>query len=157
MNRELIELYAQGAATPRKAVEGLTVAQLNAFAIPGTWSIQQIVLHLTDSDLVASDRMKRVIAMENPILIGYDETAFSQKLFYEEQDIFLACELFGKNRLLTAQILRRLPDSAFERVGQHNERGPIKLAQFVKGYVDHLAHHMKFLHEKRALLSQGVS
>jgi hypothetical protein len=157
MDRQIIELYAQGASTLRKGVAGLTKEELNSFPVPGTWSIQQIVLHLTDSDLVASDRMKRVIAMEKPLLIGYDETAFSKNLFYEEQDVQLASELFEKNRLLTAEILRRLPDSAFERVGQHNERGEISLAQFVSGYVDHLAHHMKFLHEKRALLSKPMS
>ena len=35
-----------------------------AFPIPGTWSIQQIIMHLMDSDLIASDRMNfaKVIA-----------------------------------------------------------------------------------------------
>jgi hypothetical protein len=51
---------------------------MRAFPVPGTWSIQQIVLHMMDSDLIASDRMKRVIAEDRPTLIGYNETAFSE-------------------------------------------------------------------------------
>jgi hypothetical protein len=38
-----------------------------------------------DSDLIATDRIKRMIAEDNPQLIGYDENKFVQSLFYEEQ------------------------------------------------------------------------
>src|SRR4051812_36930394 len=61
MDRALIELYAAGASEPQRAIRGLSRAQLNSFPIPGTWSIQQIVMHLMDSDLIASYRMKRLI------------------------------------------------------------------------------------------------
>ena len=35
--------------------------------------------------MVAMDRMKRMIAMENPLLVGYDENLFMQHLMPEEQ------------------------------------------------------------------------
>jgi hypothetical protein len=73
-------------------------------------------------------------------------------LFYDQLDARLACEVFEKNRLLTAEILRRLPAAAFDRVGLHNERGRVTLADQVKSYVEHLDHHLKFVHEKRRLL-----
>jgi hypothetical protein len=156
MKRDLIERYAAGASRPRGAIAGLSREQLNAFPVPGTWSIQQIVLHLMDSDLIGSDRMKRVAAEEQPTLIGYDETAFSQKLFYGELDPELACDIFEKNRLLTAEILRRLDDAAFQRTGNHNERGRVSLAELLETYVDHLEHHLKFIHEKRRLLADPL-
>ena len=65
MNRELIDRYAAGGSQLAPAIAGLSREQLNAFPVPGTWSIQQIVLHLMDSDLIASDRMKRVAAEES--------------------------------------------------------------------------------------------
>jgi hypothetical protein len=156
MDRTLIESYAAGADVPAKAIRGLSKAELNAHPVAGTWSIQQVILHLMDSDLIASDRMKRVIAEDNPKIIGYDETAFSNKLFYEELDPALACEAFRINRSLTADILRRVPDSAFSRVGQHSERGPVTLENFVQTYVGHLEHHMKFLREKRKVLGKPL-
>jgi hypothetical protein len=156
MDRTLIERYAAGADVPAKAICGLTRADLLAFPVPGTWSIQQIVLHLMDSDLIASDRMKRVVAMENPTISAYDETAFANNLFYDAQDASLACESFRVNRLLTADILRRLPDAAFARTGNHSEHGPLTLRQFVENYVHHLDHHMQFLREKRMLLGKPL-
>jgi uncharacterized damage-inducible protein DinB len=153
MDRDLIEQYAAGATQPARAITGLTREQLNAFPVPGTWSIQQIVIHLMDSDLIGADRMKRVAAENRqPTLIGYDETAFANKLFYDELDPQLACDVFAKNRLLTAEVLKRLPDEAFNRTGNHNEHGVMTLAELLANYVEHLNHHLKFIDEKRKLV-----
>jgi hypothetical protein len=152
MTRELIERYLAGAPKLGQAIAGLNRQQLNAFPVPGTWSIQQIVMHMMDSDLIASDRMKRVAAEDRPTLIGYNETAFGQNLFYDQLDPQLACEIFAKNRQMTAEILRRLPASSFGRMGDHNERGPVSLTDLIETYTEHLDHHLKFLHEKRKLL-----
>jgi hypothetical protein len=155
MDRSLIERYIAGASVPGEAIRGLTAAELNAFPIPGTWSIQQIIIHLMDSDLIGSDRMKRVAAENMPQLIGYDETAFAKNLHYEKLDPAQACEVFRLNRLLTATVLRHLHDTAFERAGMHSERGRETLAELVESYADHLDHHMKFLREKRSLLGKS--
>ena len=157
MDRQLIEQYLPGADTPAAAIRGLTTAELNAFPIPGTWSIQQIIMHLMDSDLIASDRMKRVIAEDRPTLIGYNETAFAKTLPYAELDPALACEIFAKNRRLTYEILRSLDDSAFDRTGLHNETGEISLAYLVKTYTGHLDGHMVHVRKKRELLGKPLA
>jgi hypothetical protein len=154
MNSTLIDQYEADATLPAQAVAGLTKEELNSFPVPGTWSIQQVVLHLMDSDLIGSDRMKRVIAEPNPTLLAYDETAFSNNLHYEKLDAAMACEIFRLNRLMTAKLLRLLPDAAFEKTGNHTERGIESLEMLVQGYVDHLHHHMKFVREKRAKLGR---
>jgi hypothetical protein len=97
--------------------------------------------------------MKRMIAMENPLLIGYDETAFADRLFYNELDPHAACSLVEMNRLLTYEILRRLQDDVFQRTGIHNERGKITLGEYLSITVDHMEHHLVFIHRKRKLLA----
>jgi len=93
---------------------------------------------------------------DEPTLIGYDETAFSKKLYYDQLDPQLACDVFEKNRLLTAEILRRLPEAVFARIGNHNERGRESLATLLETYIDHLDHHLKFIHDKRRLLGSPL-
>lgn len=154
MHNTLIEEYQRGGEKLLKAIEGLSQQDFLATPVPGTWSIQQIVIHLMDSDLIASDRMKRIIAEDNPTIIGYNETAFSKKLFPEKLDPTLAARIFADNRKLTAIILHNLAAKDFERYGTHNERGRITLAQLVEMYVQHLDHHMKFLNHKRQLLGK---
>lgn len=156
MDRSVIERYIAGAELLGPAIRGLTPAERNATPVAGTWSIQQIVFHLLDSDLIAADRMKRVIAEERPTLIGFNETLFAEKLYCEQLDADAACAVFAGNRRLMGEILRRLPDDAFARVGIHNERGELTLAQLVQIFADHLEHHLKFIKQKRALLGKAV-
>ena len=156
MNRELIEKYAAGAEVPARAIEGLSREQLLAFPVPGTWSIQQIILHLMDSDLIAADRMKRGAAEDHPTLIGYNETAFAKNLAYEQVSAQDAAEIFRLNRRMTAELMRRLPDAAFKRTGLHNERGEVTLEQLLDTYTGHLDHHVKFIKEKRQLLGKPL-
>lgn len=157
MNRTLIDQFEAGAPIPAQAIAGLSAAELRAFPIPGTWSIQQIIVHLWESDLAAVHRMRRIIAEDNPLLIAYDETACAANLMYEHEDLSRVCRLFDDQRRLLAALLRRLPDAAFERTGVHNQRGKVALSDFVQVYVDHVRGHMKHLLKKRELLGKPIS
>ena len=100
--------------------------------------------------------MKRVIATENPSLLAFDENAFVAKLDYTHIDPVIAAEVFDLNRRLTASILRRLPDAAFDRTGVHSQDGPKTLRQLVEGYVRHLEHHAAFVIKKRELIGKPL-
>jgi DinB superfamily len=152
MDHAWIDRYAAGADALRLSIAGLTDADLDAVPTPGTWSIREIVLHLADS----ADRMKRIIAEENPTLVGYDESAFARNLDYRRQEVQPACEIFALNRRMTAAILRRLPDAAFARTGVHTEKGAVTLAGQVQGYVEHLEGHLVHLRKKRELLGKPL-
>lgn len=154
MNRAIIDDYEKGGEELRLAVKGLEPADLLAVPVPGTWSIQQIVLHLLDSDLILADRMKRVIAEDNPSLIGFDESKFAQNLYYDQQSVEDAVTIVDLNRRNFARVLRKLPDGAFDRTGTHNERGPMTLSDLLNGAVKHLQHHLKFVVDKREKLGK---
>lgn len=153
---EAAERFAAGANTLVDAVAGLTSAELLAKPIAGTWSIQQIVIHLWDADMVAADRMKRIIAEEIPLLVNFDENAWVTRLDYEAGDAQRAAELFRLNRLDLAAILRRQSDETFARVGIHTHAGKKTLLDLVKGYADHLDGHMTHLRRKRDLLGKPL-
>lgn len=155
MDRSMIERYASGAGVVADAVRDVTREQALAVPIPGKWSIQQLAVHLLDSDLVATDRMKRVAAESRPLLIAYDEDLWMTRLPVESFDLKKVGEVFRLNRELTASMLRALPDEAFARDGVHNERGLVTLEDFVRGYVQHLEHHMVFMDAKRRALGLG--
>jgi uncharacterized damage-inducible protein DinB len=158
MSREaLVERFVAGGPELARSIAGLSRMELNAFPVAGTWSIQQIVLHMLDSDLIGCDRMKRVIAEDKPLLIGYNETQFGQRLFYEELETELACGIFTDNRRLTGEILRRVPAETWKRIGIHSEKGAVTLLDLVEGYIEHWEHHRKFIHYKRGLLGKPLA
>jgi hypothetical protein len=120
---DAIRRFAAGGPILASELESLTREELLALPIPGTWSIQQIAVHLCDSDLVGTDRMKRVIAEDVPLLVNYDENAWVKHLDYDRIDIRQAVQLFALNRAYMTSILERLPEDAFSRYGIHTQAG----------------------------------
>jgi len=159
-DRSIIDHYESGGEQLALAIRGLKAEDM--LAPPpagdnvGKWTIQQVVLHLMDSDLIAADRMKRMIAEDNPTLIGFDENKYATNLFYEEQSAEDAVTLVSLNRKNFARVLRKLPDSAFDRTGNHNERGRVTVGDQLKLYTKHLEHHVKFIHSKRAAMGKEM-
>lgn len=153
MDRSRIEVYADGGRQLVEAYQGLTHEQLFAIPIPGTWSLHQIAVHMMDSDFIGSDRMKRIAAMDKPLLIGYDESAFAKLPGVELLDTMAACQIFDRNRQMTATIFRALPDSSFSRWGIHNEVGRLTLAEMIEKYIHHLEGHLEHVFKKRAMVT----
>jgi uncharacterized damage-inducible protein DinB len=156
MDRRLIDDYVAGGAKLRQSVAGLSREDLTAKPGPGKWSIQELVLHLADSDSISIDRMKRILTEENPPLLYADETAYVDRLYSHDQSLEDALTLFEVGRRQFARVLKKLPNEAFERVGTHNRKGPVTMGAMVKSYIDHVDYHLKFLYDKRANLGKPV-
>jgi hypothetical protein len=152
---ELIDAYLDGPKALRESVRGMNRAQLLARPVPGKWSTLEVVCHVADFEPVGADRMKRVIAEDQPSLIGADERRFAAALCYHDRDVEEELTIIDKTRQQLARILRKLPAEAFRRVGLHNERGPLTLEQLLTLAINHILHHAKFIHEKRVALGLG--
>jgi len=150
--QDKIDNYLAGGAKLVQSIWGLTQEQLHAKPSDGSWTIHQIVTHMLDSDLIGSDRMKRIACMDKPLLVGYDETAFSNLPGRDQIDAFAACDMFQRNRQLTGVVLRALPAQAWQRIGIHTEAGAVSLAQMLDKYIGHLEHHLVFIAKKRTML-----
>jgi uncharacterized damage-inducible protein DinB len=149
---DLTDAYLAGPPTLRQAVAGLTREQALARPGPGKWSTLEVVCHLADFDPILADRMKRVIAEDRPALLGADEQRFAAALAYHDRDLDEELALIEQTRRQMARILRRLPPEALAREGVHNERGPLTLERLLTITINHIPHHVKFIHEKRKAL-----
>ncbi len=149
---QLIDDYLAGIQTLRQAVAGMTREQLLARPVAGKWSTLEVVCHLADFDPILADRMKRTIAEERPTLLGADENRFAAALAYHERDLEEELTIIDRTRRQLARILRTVPESALQRVGVHNERGPRTLEQLLTTATNHIPHHVKFVKEKRQAL-----
>jgi uncharacterized damage-inducible protein DinB len=157
MDATVIEQFASGGAKLRRAVAGLSFQELTARPGPGKWSILEVVIHLTDSDAIAIDRMKRMLSEDNPPLLYADETAYNEQLFPHEQSLEYALTLFDLGRRQFARVLRQLPPEAFDRAGTHNRKGRVTVREMVHSYIKHVDDHLVFVHAKREKLKNPVA
>jgi len=149
---EQIDAYLDGPVKLRRAVAGMSTTQLEARPVPGKWSTLEVVCHLVDSEQAWCHRMKRVIAEEKPLLIGYDESRFTATLRYHDHDLDTELTLMEGMRAQMALVLRALPEATWTRTGVHSERGLITLEEMLQAEVEHVPHHIAQIMEKRRAL-----
>jgi hypothetical protein len=160
MDGKIIDAFETGGGKLRTAIAGLTQKDFLWVPPPGAgigrWSIQQIVMHLMDDELIWASRMKTIIAEDNPQILGFDESKFAANLKPEEQDAQMAVEIVELNRGLFASVLRNLPEATFKRTGRHNDLGSFTLEQAVQWTTEHLEHHVLYINLKRDRLGKAI-
>jgi len=150
----LIDNYLDGPQVLRKAVAGMSQEQLVARPIPGKWSTLEVVCHLADFEIVYADRIKRVIAENEPILFGGNPDAFAARLAYHQRNLEEELQFTEMIRKQVARILRTLKQDDFQRRGIHSEAGPLTLETLLQRITGHIPHHVRFIEEKRKAMAQ---
>jgi hypothetical protein len=152
---ELADAFQKGAADLRAAVAGMTRDQLTARPVPGKWSTLEVVAHIADFDPILVERMKRIIALDNPKLLAADENLFVKELHYHDRDAEEELAVIESTRRQMARIIRTLTPDQLKRTGEHSLKGPVTLEQVIVTATNHIAHHLPFVHEKRKALGIG--
>jgi hypothetical protein len=152
---KLIDEYLAGPAMLRAAVDGMTPSEINAAPLPGKWSTRQVICHLADFEPVYADRMKRVIAENEPTMFSGDPDVFAARLAYDQRDIQEELQLIDVTRRQVARILRTLKPQDFQRRGVHSTDGALTLATLLERINVHIPHHVKFIGEKRVALRRS--
>jgi hypothetical protein len=121
--KRLIAQYDDGYRVVAEALTGATDEQLDARPEPGKWSARELVHHLADSEMTAATRLRLLVAIDHPQILGYDQDQFAQKLYYD-RPIAASLEAFKAARRSTVEILERMTDADWARAaGTHTEHG----------------------------------
>ena len=113
---------------------------------------QEVVCHLADYEPIYADRMKRVIALDEPELLKGDPGLFAARLGYDRRDIEEELALIDLTRRQMARILRSLRPEDFQRKGGHSRDGALTLEKLLQRITDHIPHHVRFIEEKKQAL-----
>jgi hypothetical protein len=137
----LIERYRSGPGVIAAAVAGLDDAGLDARPTDGGWTPREVVHHTADSEMTSAIRLRRLIAEDDPLIVGYDGDEFARRLHYADRPIEPALAAIESARSTTAQILERLTDDEWQRTGTHSESGSYGVERWLEIYADHCHDH----------------
>ena len=76
------------------------------------------------SELIASVRYRRILAEDQPPLVGYDQGLWVSGLAHDRDNPDLLVKLFSALRTSNLDLWQRRPPEDRARVGVHVERGP---------------------------------
>ena len=76
-------------------------------------------------------------------------------LAYHARDVEQELAFLDLTRRQIARILNASPPEAWERTGIVGDRGDKTVGQMLNGAIEHLAHHLKFIVEKRQAMGAG--
>jgi hypothetical protein len=147
---ELIAHYRSGHSVIAESLAGIDEAGLDARPADGGWTPREVVHHTADSEMTAAIRVRRLIAEDNPTIVGYDGDVFAERLRYADRPIEPALEAIAGARSTTAQILERLTDAEWARTGTHTESGSYGVERWLEIYALHCDEHADQIRRARA-------
>ncbi|GIO28881.1 MULTISPECIES: DinB family protein [Paenibacillus] len=139
---DIIKEYASGYEMLRDAIEGLTEEELRYKPAPDKWSIHQILIHVTDSEISSTARLKKVLAEDEPALISFDQDAWANNLGYDLLDREQYLLLFNMLRSSMQPILSNLTSEQWERVGVYPDQERYTFKQLLVYRVEHVRGHL---------------
>ena len=149
-----IAQYAAGYNEVAGALEGFPREALVAHPIPGKWSACEIVQHLADSEAISAIRLRRLLAEELPVVVGYDQEVYAVILRYNLRDMQPALDQFRAVRATTTQLLGAMSDEDWKRPGWHTEHGLYTAETWLDIYSVHAHNHAAQIRRLREALNK---
>lgn len=131
----LIARYKEGHRVVADALKGVTEEELDR-KVDGEWTPRQIAHHLGDSEMMSAIRIRRLLTEAEPVIDGYDENAFALKLT-ADRPIQPSLEAMRWARATNAQLLERMTEDDWRRVGTHTESGRYSAEDWLRIYAAH--------------------
>lgn len=151
-SRDPAEVLREMPAVLRSAVSGLSAAELSSPERPAKWSVRQVAQHLADSELVGAFRYRMMLAHDQPILPGYDQDLWAERLRYEESDLETALADFATLRRANLRLLERATPEERRRVMRHAERGDESVERMMRLTAGHDVVHLRQIARIRAAI-----
>lgn len=151
----LLSAYREGPGRLRRALRHIPPDAFRAHPVPDKWSILEIALHVADSELVGSVRIRQVLGADEPRLPGYDQDRWSRDFAYADGDdsrLEGSLRLFEALRAGTLPLLAGAGPDAWTRTGVHPEHGPVTLRNLLELYADHSERHLEQIVSRRRML-----
>jgi hypothetical protein len=110
---------------------------------PEEWSIHEVIVHLADMEANAYVRLLKALAEPGGAIMPLDQEKWADRLFYHEQDLHTALELFRWLRIKTHALLLVVPAGSWNNTMNHPESGLLDIDKWLDNYEKHARVHIE--------------
>ena len=148
--RDLLERFRRGAELLAVSTTGAAGPELDYAPSDSEWTVRQIACHLSDAEISLSFRFRQLVAEPDPVMVAFDERLWTQNLGYGKRKISQAIETFRRLRSENHELLKDLPEEAFERAGNHTVRGRLTMLELLRMGAEHAENHVRQIQRVRS-------
>ena len=141
---QLIESYGKAYETLIEGLKEFPTEMWQWRPAPGKWTIHEIIIHITDSEVNSYVRCRRFIAQPGSGVYGYDQDKWAIDLNYHAQSIDDSLQLFKLLRKMSYDLIKTVDEKTWETATvNHSENGIMTFEQWLKMYEEHIPVHLK--------------
>ena len=139
---EALLVIAQTPATLNGLLDGLSEETIGGSA-SGVWGARQVLEHLIDAESIAfRDRIGRILDEERPFIVSIDPPSRILEGGYAERSLEDLLSAFEELREASVAWLRSIDESAFNREGEHEVAGTIRVGELLHYWAVHDLTHL---------------
>jgi hypothetical protein len=140
---DFLDLQAAAPEVLASLIEGLSSEELAYRPSPGKWSIQELVAHLADDELVGGYRMRMILSSPGIAIQAFDQDVWSRTGRYDQTDVRSSLEMFRVLRQANLVLLGSLRAEEWDMFGVHAERGVESIRDIAMYFAGHDINHFK--------------
>ncbi len=141
--QEPVKVQAATAGRLGRAMRGASPQRLARRPAPGKWSVNEIVAHLSESEVVIGYRIRAIAGAPGTPIQPFDQDAWAAAGNYAARDAKKSLALFRAVRESNLEWLRRLRPEQWKHYGMHAERGEESIETIVSMMAGHDLNHLK--------------
>jgi hypothetical protein len=130
-------------------LRGLPEATANTRHAPYTWSIKQVIGHLTDAERIFSTRALRFGRNDPTPVPSFEENSYVDNAAFDSVPFGDLLEEFEHLRRADIALFRNLPAEAWSRTGIASNN-PVTVRALVYVILGHARHHMNIVRKRLA-------
>jgi hypothetical protein len=138
-----LTVQAATAEKLERLIEGLPTSELRKRPAADKWSVNEIVAHLDDAEIVIGFRMRLILGASGAPIAAYDQDSWVTSGHYEQRDPFKSVEQFRVAREANLALLKSLTPEQWKHYGMHSERGQETIEHIVRMTAGHDINHLQ--------------
>jgi hypothetical protein len=151
---DILSAMRSGTTGPLAFLAGVTEKEASVCHPPYTWTIKQVVGHLTDCERVFGYRALRFARGDSAPLPGFDENAYAQAAGHDSVPLRSLVSEFENLRRSHVAFFEHLPADAWLRRGTANN-AVMSVRALAYAVVGHERHHAAILRKRLASVTRG--
>ena len=142
--KEAIELYGRGYDLLMSTLKEVRTEAMHFKPEPKEWSVHEVIIHLADSEAIAAQQARMMVAEPGRAVMAYDPDSWANNLNYQNQDREEALQLLKLTRSFTYHWLKELPEEAFALSAAYpGDEDPYVLDDLLFIYAKHIPSHIE--------------